>query len=239
MSNPIVDSVGSILALLILAGLGYRWYALSDDRRVLLCKWAASAGLVFFMLLLLHWGLRNPKLALLFIIPGVILSFIWLPDLVSLVIKPLTNTFDGGADEVEAKPFYFIAAAKRAKGLRQEAIAEIRKQLEKFPWPTSHGLHAAGNHPGRRLAGFAGGPNHDQRTRSQQPGLTAQQTATALHTLADWQMQQGRDPARGLRVAPTHRADASRFPVLPRGRTAHSHPGRRCRDPGFPRKCQV
>jgi len=193
MWSHLFDTLCLILALAVLAGFCFRCYARSDDRRVLIYKLAASLGLALIMLLLLFVGRRNPKLLLLFIIPFVVLSFIWLPNLVEIILSPLTNAFDGGSDEVEAKPFYFIAAAKRIKGLHQEAIAEVRKQLEKFP----------GDVPGAMLlAAIQAEDLHDlpaaQATINElleQPELTPQETATALHTLADWQLQQGRDAA--------------------------------------------
>jgi outer membrane protein assembly factor BamD (BamD/ComL family) len=145
------------------------------------------------MLLLLFLGGRNPKLILLFIIPFVIFSFIWLPNLMNIILRPLTSAFDGGDDEAEAKPFYFIAIAKRSKGLHQEAVAEVRKQLEKFPGDVA-GLML--------LAAIQAEDLNDlpaaQATINElleQPELTPQETATALHTLADWQLQQGRDAA--------------------------------------------
>jgi tetratricopeptide (TPR) repeat protein len=108
-----------------------------------------------------------------------------------MFIKPLTGTFDGGEAETAPKPFYFIAAAKRMKGFHQEAAEEVRKQLEKFPGDFEGSL---------LLATILAEDLHDL------PGakatvnellelaiLTPQQIATALHTLADWQLQFGRD----------------------------------------------
>ena len=188
-----VDTLCSILVLAILAGYGCRCYARSDDRRVLLVKLAVSTVLVLLMLLFLDMGLRNPKLLLLFLIPAVVLGVIWTPNLIGIILTPLTSALDGGDDEVEAKPFYFIANAKRIKGLHQEAIAEVRKQLEKFPGDVAGAM---------MLATIQAEDLHDlpaaQATIDElleQSELTPQETATALHTLADWQLQQGRDAA--------------------------------------------
>ena len=191
MWGHLIHSLSWILTLAILAGFGFRSYARSDDRKVLTYKWAGSLGLALVMLVLLFMGERNPKLLLLFIIPMVIFSFIWLPDLVEFVLKPLTGAFDGGYDEAEQKPFYFIANAKRTKGLHQEAIDEVRKQLEKFP----------GDVPGTMLLATIQAEDLNDVSAAQatidellqQGGLTPQQIATALHTLADWQLQYGRD----------------------------------------------
>jgi hypothetical protein len=186
-------NVASVILLALLAAYCFRCYVVSGDRRVLLYKWAGSAVLVFLMLVFLHWGLRNPKWLLLFLVPAVILGVVWTPNFVELLLRPLTGAFDGGGDEVEAKPFYFIAAAKRNKGLHQEAIAEVRKQLEKFPGDVA-GLMMLATIQAEDLNDLPAA----QATINElleQTDLTPQQTATALHTLADWQLQQGRDPA--------------------------------------------
>jgi tetratricopeptide (TPR) repeat protein len=107
------------------------------------------------------------------------------------LIKPLTGTFDGGNEEAEAKPFYFVAEGKRRKGLYEEAIAEVRKQLEQFP----------GDHEGyMKLASIQMEDLKDlpaaQATLNEflgLPGRAPNEMAAALHLLADWQLQFGRD----------------------------------------------
>jgi hypothetical protein len=145
------------------------------------------------MLVLLYFAQGRPKILLLFIIPMVLFSFIWLPNLVELALKPLTSIFDGGYDEVEPKPFYFIANAKRIKGLHQEAIAEVRNQLEKFPDDVAGKMLLATIQAEDLKDLEAAKATIDDLL--QQPKLTPQETATALHTLADWQLQHGRDTA--------------------------------------------
>jgi hypothetical protein len=193
MPHHLWNSLFWILAMAGMVGWSFRCYLQSDNRRLLVIKWVATLGLVFLMLVLLFVGTRSPKLILLFVIPFVVLGMLWMPNLMEIVLKPLTSAFDGGSDEVEAKPFYFIAAAKRIKGLHQEAVAEVRKQLEKFP----------GDVPGAMLlASIQAEDLHDLPAAAatinellEQPELTPQETATALHSLADWQLQHGRDAA--------------------------------------------
>ncbi len=64
---------------------------------------------------------------------GVILSFMWLPTLVDTVLSGLTGEMTGGNLEIESKPFYFRALAKRRQGKFSEALAEIDTELLKFP----------------------------------------------------------------------------------------------------------
>ena len=71
---------------------------------------------------------------LIVVIPaGVILSFMWLPPLVDTVLSGLTGAMTGGNLEIESKPFYFRALAKRRQGKFSEALAEIDTELLKFP----------------------------------------------------------------------------------------------------------
>ncbi|HEY3853001.1 MAG TPA: tetratricopeptide repeat protein [Verrucomicrobiae bacterium] len=181
------SKIWSVLLLIFFAWYAWRCFANSDDRRVLLYKYAASVALILIIFVLMFLGLGFISIGFM-----VILAFVWLPSVVDMCIKPLTGLFDGGADETEPKPFYFIAAAKRMKGFHQEAAEEVRKQLEKFPGDFEGSL---------LLATIQAEDLHDlpgaQATIDElleQATLTPQQIATALHTLADWQLQFGRDP---------------------------------------------
>ena len=71
---------------------------------------------------------------LIIVIPaGVILAFMWLPAAVESLLSGLTGAMTGGNQQVEAKPFYFRALAKRRQGKFSEALAEIDTELLKFP----------------------------------------------------------------------------------------------------------
>ena len=71
---------------------------------------------------------------LIIVIPaGVILAFKWLPAAVESLLSGLTGAMTGGNQQVEAKPFYFRALAKRRQGKFSEALAEIDTELLKFP----------------------------------------------------------------------------------------------------------
>ena len=71
---------------------------------------------------------------LVLVIPsGVIMAFVWLPTLVDGFLSGLTGAMTGGNQEVEAKPFFFRATAKRSQGRFSEALAEIDTEMQKFP----------------------------------------------------------------------------------------------------------
>jgi len=126
-------------------------------------------------------------------IPAVFLGLMWTSNVCNILFRPLTSVFDGEGDEGELKPFYFIAEAKRRKGLYQEAVAEVHRQLERFPGDVEGMM---------KLATIQAEDLHDLPAATetlnellQQPGLPSNNAVAALQTLADWQMQHGRDPA--------------------------------------------
>jgi tetratricopeptide (TPR) repeat protein len=191
MGMSLEDLLCWLIVLPAMVVLGFRSLIHSDDRRNLVLKWVVSVVLILiiFFIMSLHTVLK-----VLFVLPpSVILGFIWTPSLGRFFLRPLTGAFDGEGDEIEAKPFYFLAEGKRRKGLYQEAVAEVRKQLEKFPGDVE-GL--------MKLAALQAEDLHDlpaaESTLNEillQPGLPSNNAVAALQTLADWQMKFGRDPA--------------------------------------------
>jgi tetratricopeptide (TPR) repeat protein len=185
----VVDTVCWVLVVPTLAFVGCRCYAQSDDRRGLVLKWVASVALMLIILFLIH--LQSPYVALLLLLPAVVLGFIWAPSIGAILSGPLTGAFDGGGEEVDAKPFYFIAEGLRRKGLYEEAMAAVRKQLEEFP----------GDHEGyMKLASIQMEDLKNlpaaQATLNEYlelPDRSPNEVASTLHMLADWQLQHGRD----------------------------------------------
>jgi tetratricopeptide (TPR) repeat protein len=184
-----IDTVCWVLVLPTLAFLAYRSYRRSDERRGLVLKWVVSVPLVLIILVLIHF--QNPYTPIFLLFPAIILGVLWAPSVGSILAGPLTGAFDGGYEEAEAKPFYFIAEGKRQKGLYEEAIAEVRKQLEQFP----------GDFEGyMKLASIQMEDLKDlpaaQATLNEfleLPDRAPNEMAGTLHLLADWQLQFGRD----------------------------------------------
>ena len=79
-------------------------------------------------------GVVGGVVLMMLVIPsGVIMAFVWLPTLVEGALSGLTGAMTGGDQEVEAKPFYFRALAKRSQGRFSEALVEIDTEMLKFP----------------------------------------------------------------------------------------------------------
>jgi len=184
------DLLGWLFVMAVFGFWGFRSYLKSTDRGNLVIKWTCSV-LLFFAAI----GISKLKFAfmpLLLVLPIAVCGIMWIPNVFSILIKPLTNAFDGGDEEAEMKPFYFIAEVKRRKGLYQEAVAAVREQLEKFPGDVEGMM---------KLAALQAEDLRDLPAATatlnellQQPDLPSNKTVAALHALADWQLNLGRDP---------------------------------------------
>ena len=184
-----IDTVCWVLVLPALAFLAYRSYKRSDDRGRLVLKWVISAALVWIIRVLAR--IPSPFTPIFVALPAVALGVLWAPSIGAILAGPLTGAFDGGDEEAEAKPFYYVAEGKRRKGLYEEAIAEVRKQLEQFP----------GDFEGHTMLATIQMEDLKDLPAAQAtlneflelPDRAPNEMAAALHLLADWQLQFGRD----------------------------------------------
>jgi tetratricopeptide (TPR) repeat protein len=187
----LVDLLCWLIVVSVVGILGYRSLVNSDSRGVLVTKWVVSAVLILMIILIESMDFAFKFIFML--IPAVILGLMWTSNVCNILFRPLTGAFDGEGDEKELEPFYFIAEAKRRKGLYQEAVAEVRRQLELFPGDVAGMM---------KLAAIQAEDLHDLPAATetlhellQQPGLPPNNAVAALQTLADWQLQLGRDTA--------------------------------------------
>ena len=185
-----------LLVFLLVTGLVlFRWLKRSkDDPGVLIIKWILTVPLValaFLSVKLFSWA--GPFVI---VFCAVILSIMWTPNLASSLAKPLTNAFDGGTEETEPRPFYSIARAQQKKGNYTVALAEVRKQLDKFPNDVEGTLLLA-ELQAIHLNDLPGAAVTIDRLCNQ-PGRPPQQVAAALNLLAGWHLRfsQDREAAR-------------------------------------------
>jgi len=187
----LVDLISWVIFVPLVCVLGYRSYANSDGRAMLVAKWISSAILLYIIYLIATSHLIYK--AVLVALPAVFLGIMWTSNVCNIIFRPLTSVFDGEGDESEVKPFYFAAEGKRRKGLYKEAVAEVQKQLERFPGDVE-GL--------MKLAVIQAEDLRDLPAATAtlnelllQSDLPPNNAVGALQTLADWQMNIGRDPA--------------------------------------------
>jgi tetratricopeptide (TPR) repeat protein len=191
VSMSLEDLLCWFIVLPVLGVMGYRCLANSENRKTLIIKWVASLVLILSMVGIGH--IRTALKPLWELVPSSILCVIWVPSLLNMLLKPMTSTYESEEDESDRKPFYYIAEAKRRKGLFQEAIAEVLKQLEKFPGDYEGMMKMATIQAEHLRDVSAAKTTIDQLL--EQPGLPPNNAVAALQTLADWQMNIGRDAA--------------------------------------------
>lgn len=188
------------VALTLLAVGALVWGALYALRNAesparLVFKWVVTAAmLVLFGWVLVPLAAAQPLLGVpLVALWGLVLAMVWGADVGELLARPLTSLFDGGREPVEPRPFYSIAEARRKQGRYAEALAEVQRQLEKFPTDFEGQM---------LLARIQAEDLKDLPAAEatlwglwEQTGHPPHQLAFALHTLADWQVQYARDRA--------------------------------------------
>jgi tetratricopeptide (TPR) repeat protein len=127
---------------------------------------------------------------------GLVLAIIWRHNIASIVAKPFASLYDGGDMEIDPQPYYSISIAKRKKGKYTEAVAEIRKQLEKFP-NDLEGQMMLAEIQVEDLNDLAGAELTIHRLCAQ-AGQPPRHIALALNALADWHLKfaQDREAAR-------------------------------------------
>jgi tetratricopeptide (TPR) repeat protein len=190
--------------VLLLLGVGLAGWSMvralkrSEAPPLLVFKWVLTAlviGLELWKVAPAAWG--NPF----FGIPctaaaGLVLAIIWRHNIASIIAGPFASLYDGGDAEVEPRPFYSIAEAKRKRGQYTGAVAEIRKQLDKFPTDLSGQMMLA-EIQAENLNDLPGAEITIRRLCAQ-PGHPPRNIALALYSLADWHLRfaQDRDAAR-------------------------------------------
>jgi len=199
--NPTLATIGRILLLLlILTGVVYFWiraFKRTEDQPTFVYKWLAT--LVIGVLLI--WKVtplvgRGGFGGAFGGIPaavacGFILAAMWRRNLASIVANFFGGLYDGGNEEIDAKPLYSTAQSKRKRGHYQEAIEEVRGQLARFPQDFEGQLLVA-EILVENLNDLAGADATIQRICSQR-GHAPGNLALALNWLADWHLKYGRD----------------------------------------------
>jgi len=120
------------------------------------------------------------------------LGIIWVPAMASRVGDWFGNLYTGGGTPADPTPFYSVAQAMRKKARPDDAMREIRKQLQRFPNDaTGHLLLAE-----IQAEDFNDLPSAERTLEDfcAQPGHSAPHIAEAFNRIADWQMKLAQDP---------------------------------------------
>jgi len=195
------DSLGGILSLLVLGagGLAFVVWTIvrAEEPLQRLVKWVLTAPvLAVLMFVVAPLVGRGGYTAAFGGIPltavcGIFLAIIWVRDVAGVFARPFTSLYDGGNVPPEPRPFYSVAQARQKQGQYLEAVAEIRKQLERFPTDVEGQLLLA-QIQAENLNDLPAAELTIQRLCNQ-PGHAPRNLAFALYSMADWYLRYGQD----------------------------------------------
>jgi tetratricopeptide (TPR) repeat protein len=176
----------------------------AEDPPQMIFKWVLTAGVVGAMI---QWvapmvgrgGYEGafggiPLTALC----GIVLAIIWRHDLAGLVARPFASLYDGGNQPPIPHPAYSVAQARQKQGRYLEAIAEIRKQLDRFPTDLEGHMMLA-QIQAENLRDLPGAELTIERLCAQ-PDHAPKNLAFALYSLADWHLAVGQDTEAARRA---------------------------------------
>jgi len=122
---------------------------------------------------------------------GLVLAITWRQSIGALVARPFASLYDGGSEPLEPRPAYSVAQSRQKQGKFIEAVAEIRKQLDKFPTDLE-GLLLLAQVQAENLKDLPGAQLTIERLCAQ-PNHAPVNIAFALYALADWHLKIGQD----------------------------------------------
>jgi tetratricopeptide (TPR) repeat protein len=188
---------GIFLLALALSAVG--WFMVwcikrSEDPRRLIFKWVLTAGAIACII----WYV-GPTLAGGGAIAGMVstllltifLTVVWRHSIADLIAKPFASLYDGGSAEPIPHPAYSVAQSNQKRGKYLEAVAEIRKQLNRFPTDVE-GQMLLAQIQAEDLKDLLAAELTIQHF-CEQPGHAQPNIAFALYSLADWHLKVGRD----------------------------------------------
>ena len=190
-----VEVFFTVVVMTSVIGWGmYRLLQRTEDPRLLVVKWILTV-LVGGWLIWQTEAFSNTAASwyhvVVALIGGLVLTAIWRQNIASIVAKPFTALYDGGNVEIEPQPYYSVAEAKRKLGKYTEAIAEIRRQLAKFPTDLTGQMMLA-EIQAQDLNDLPGAEVTIHRL-CDQPGHAPRNVTHALSTLADWHLKYALD----------------------------------------------
>ena len=193
-----------IMGLLLTAAVGalvVHTVRKAEDPPRMIVKWCVTLLVALLFVFVALPSVAQPGYAALHglsvtLICSIIMVITWRRDLAGLVANPIASLYDGGTEPPDPHPAYSVAMARQKRGRYLEAVAEIRKQLERFPTDVE-GQFLLAQVQAEDLKDMSAAELTIQRF-CEQPGHAPQNIVFALYSLADWQLKvaQDREAAR-------------------------------------------
>ena len=209
------------LFLILAMAAGFIWLYIfmlkrSDDPPKILFKTALTIALIigfgFYVGPMASAGGSSAIAGLLItLVIGLIAAILWRQHITNLMSRPFENLFTGGSAPPDPEPFFSVARARRQQQLFEEAIEEINFQLERFP-NHFNGLMMLAEIQAENQHNLTGATETIERAcaaHADNPRLVA----SALSSLADWQLQIARDRETALALFERIRNTYPKHPV--------------------------
>jgi tetratricopeptide (TPR) repeat protein len=129
---------------------------------------------------------------------GITLALIWRHTIAGWVANPIASLYDGGSTAPDPHPAYSVAQSRQKQGKYLEAVAEIQKQLERFPTDFEGHMMMA-QIQAEDLNDLPAAEATVQRLCAQ-PGHAPRNIAFALYSIADWYLAIGQDREAAQRI---------------------------------------
>ncbi len=168
----------------------------SEERALLLFKWAVTVALFCFM-----WFVIGPIVGaggyaamggmIIVLACGWTFAIIWRRNIASAIAQPFANLYTGGDTPPDPQAYYSAAMAQRKRGQYEEAVATIQKELEKFPTDFAGQLLLAEI----QMENLKDFPAAEVTIKClcSQPDHAPRNISLALNTLADWHLKYNHD----------------------------------------------
>jgi tetratricopeptide (TPR) repeat protein len=164
----------------------------SEEPSRMLVRWLLTGVAGGVMVLVGNLLTNRPILGLLLTgLCALVMAALWRHAIAALIAKPLGDLYDGGNAPPDPHPAYSVALSRQKRGRYLEAVAEIRKQLERFPTDFEGQLLLA-QIQAEDLKDPAAAEMTIQRLCAQ-PGHAPANLAFALFSLTDWHLTIGQD----------------------------------------------
>ncbi len=170
----------------------------SDDPARLIFKWLLSVGMILGFIWICRKYIAGAGAIGTFFgvalggMTSLMLFIVWRNSVVAIVAKPFEAMYTGGGEEPEPRPFYSIARARQKQGKYEEAVAEIRRQLQRFPSDVE-GQFFLAQVQAEDMKDIPAAERTIERF-CEQSGHAPANFAFALQSMDDWHLKIAQDP---------------------------------------------
>jgi tetratricopeptide (TPR) repeat protein len=194
----LIWSIVDVVMVGLLLGVFVAWTVRkAEEPKEMIVRWILTGLLLWFMFAVVapmvgKGGYDGAFIGIpLTAVCGLGFAFIWRHAIAGLCSRPFTSLYDGGNLQIDPHPAYSVAQARQKQGRYVEAIAEVRKQLERFPTDVEGQLLLA-QIQAEDLKDLEGAELTIERFCAQ-ANHAPKNVVFALYSMADWHLKIAQD----------------------------------------------